>query len=196
MGVVLAILVAILFRKTIFKSHGTPFVMELPPYRMPTFRSTIKHMWFKGSQYLKKMGGVILIASILLWALGYFPREVQIPGNTDRSETIYQSSISIKSSNIDQDINTDKIQLENSYIGRIGKLYSALDDDTAGKIGTETLKKNHLMFRNGLYLFRHPKITKEEILKNKRRDMADYKIKELISGIKHSIKYNKGMDYV
>jgi len=73
-GILLAILVSILFKKTLFKSKEAPFVMELPPYRMPTFRVTIRHMWEKGEHYLKKMGGVILIAVILIWALEYFPR--------------------------------------------------------------------------------------------------------------------------
>lgn len=73
-GILLAILVSILFKKTLFKSKDAPFVMELPPYRMPTFRVIIRHMWEKGEHYLKKMGGVILIAVILIWALEYFPR--------------------------------------------------------------------------------------------------------------------------
>jgi len=73
-GILLAILVSILFKKTLFKSKEAPFVMELPPYRMPTFRVIIRHMWEKGEHYLKKMGGVILIAVILIWALEYFPR--------------------------------------------------------------------------------------------------------------------------
>ena len=73
-GILLAILFSILFKKTLFKSKEAPFVMELPPYRMPTVKVTIQHMWEKGEHYLKKMGGVILIAVILIWALEYFPR--------------------------------------------------------------------------------------------------------------------------
>jgi ferrous iron transport protein B len=72
-GILFAVLFAILFKKTIFRSEEAPFVMELPPYRMPTLRTTIKHMWFKSSMYLKKMGGVIMIASLIVWAMGYFP---------------------------------------------------------------------------------------------------------------------------
>jgi ferrous iron transport protein B len=100
-GIAIAVLVAVIFKKLIFKSKGTPFVMELPPYRMPTARSIFTHMWFKGSQYLKKMGGVILLASVLLWALGYFPRPS------------LQSTHAIESSSVEH--------LENSYIGKIGK---------------------------------------------------------------------------
>jgi len=66
--------VALIFKKTLFRSGDVPFVMELPPYRMPTLITTTRHMWNKGSQYLKKMGGIILVASIIIWALGYFPR--------------------------------------------------------------------------------------------------------------------------
>lgn len=72
-GIVVAMLTAIMLRKFYFKADETPFVMELPPYRIPTFKSSLRHMWGKGEQYLKKMGGVILVASIIVWALNYFP---------------------------------------------------------------------------------------------------------------------------
>ena len=73
-GIILAALVAVILKKTIFRSTETPFVMELPPYRIPTVRNILRHTWNKGSQYLKKMGGIILLASLLIWLLGYFPR--------------------------------------------------------------------------------------------------------------------------
>jgi ferrous iron transport protein B len=73
-GILMAGAVAMLFKRTLFKTDEVPFVMELPPYRMPTLKNTARHMWSKGSQYLKKMGGVILVASIIIWALGYYPR--------------------------------------------------------------------------------------------------------------------------
>jgi len=73
-GILMAGAVAMLFKRTLFKTDEVPFVMELPPYRMPTLNNTARHMWTKGSQYLKKMGGVILVASIIIWALGYYPR--------------------------------------------------------------------------------------------------------------------------
>jgi ferrous iron transport protein B len=72
-GIVLAVLISLIFKKTLFKSKEAPFVMELPPYRMPTLKVSLRHMWDKGQQYLKKMGGVILLAVILIWALEYFP---------------------------------------------------------------------------------------------------------------------------
>jgi ferrous iron transport protein B len=73
-GILLAVLISILFKKTLFRSIEAPFVMELPPYRMPTAKVILSHMWEKGKHYLQKMGGVILIAVILIWALEYFPR--------------------------------------------------------------------------------------------------------------------------
>lgn len=72
-GVAVAIITARLLRKFYFKTDVTPFVMELPPYRLPTMKASLRHMWSKGEQYLRKMGGIILVASIVVWALNYFP---------------------------------------------------------------------------------------------------------------------------
>ena len=94
-GILLAILTSILLKKTVFSKSSVPFVMELPPYRMPTTRNTIIHMWSKAVQYLKKMGTIILFASVLIWALGYYPL---------RDEAMDPA-----------------VHLENSYIGRLGK---------------------------------------------------------------------------
>ena len=92
-GIVLAILVALVFKRFVFKTEATPFVMELPPYRIPTAKSVLLHVWGNASQYLQKMGGMILIASVIIWALTYFPRNDQ------------QSSSE---------------QMENSYMGKAG----------------------------------------------------------------------------
>lgn len=72
-GVLVAIITARILRRFYFKEDETPFVMELPPYRMPTMKTSLSHMWDKGAQYLRKMGGIILFASIIVWALNYFP---------------------------------------------------------------------------------------------------------------------------
>ena len=74
LGILVAIMTARLFRRFWFKTDETPFVMELPPYRIPTAKATMRNMWSKADQYLKKMGGLILVASIIIWALSYFPR--------------------------------------------------------------------------------------------------------------------------
>lgn len=73
MGIIVAVVTARLLRRFLFKKDETPFVMELPPYRMPTMKASLRHTWAKGEQYLKKMGGIILLASIVVWALNYFP---------------------------------------------------------------------------------------------------------------------------
>ena len=93
-GILLAVLMARLFSRFLVKGDNTPFVMELPPYRIPTAKTIFRHTWEKGAEYLKKMGGIIMIASILIWFLGYYPQ-----GNY---ETMAE-------------------QQENSYIGQIGK---------------------------------------------------------------------------
>jgi ferrous iron transporter FeoB len=94
-GILLAVLMARLFSKVLVKGEDTPFVMELPPYRMPTMKAITRHTWEKGQQYLRKMGGVIMIASIIIWYLGYYP-------NHNAYKTVAE-------------------QQENSYIGQIGK---------------------------------------------------------------------------
>lgn len=73
LGILIAIVTARILRKFYFREDETPFVMELPPYRMPTMKTSLMHMWDKGAQYLRKMGGIILFASIIVWALNYFP---------------------------------------------------------------------------------------------------------------------------
>lgn len=79
-GVLVALLVALLMRKTFLRGNESPFVIELPPYRLPTLRSSLHHMWDKSVQYLQKMGSVILVASLLIWFLGYFPRSTSQDG--------------------------------------------------------------------------------------------------------------------
>ena len=94
-GILLAVIMARIFSKFLVKGEDSPFVMELPPYRMPTSKSIMRHTWEKGAQYLKKMGGIIMIASIIIWFLGYYP-------NHDAYETVAE-------------------QQENSYIGQLGR---------------------------------------------------------------------------
>ncbi len=85
MGVLMGILTSIILKKIAFKKATAHFVMELPPYRIPTLWSIFKNMWNKGSQYLRKMGGIILVAAILIWALGYFPQGTQANGEPKQS---------------------------------------------------------------------------------------------------------------
>lgn len=105
-GILVAVITARLLRKVWFKADETPFVMELPPYRMPTMKASLRHMWGKGEQYLKKMGGIILIASIVVWALNYFP-------NYDAKDTSDANMAFVDSDVIDY--NSD------SYLEMVGK---------------------------------------------------------------------------
>ncbi|HEX3009103.1 MAG TPA: ferrous iron transport protein B, partial [Bacteroidales bacterium] len=77
-GIILAGLIAVILKKWVIKGDDIPFVMELPPYRIPTMRNTTRHMWSKARQYLSKMGGVILIASVIIWALGFLSERSEI----------------------------------------------------------------------------------------------------------------------
>lgn len=72
-GIVISVLVSRILSRFVIKGEDTPFVMELPPYRFPTSKALMRHTWDKGREYLKKMGGIILVASVIVWALGYFP---------------------------------------------------------------------------------------------------------------------------
>ncbi len=126
-GIFLALITAHVFNKTMFKSKEAPFVMELPPYRIPSARSTVKHMWDKSAQYISKVGGVILIAVIIIWALGYFPRNVKYSRDYHHELSLLQEKAN---DNINHPEGQQKIaeietqmkseQLENSFLGRLG----------------------------------------------------------------------------
>lgn len=124
-GIILAVLMGLFFKKTLFAKKEVPFVMELPPYRMPTLRNTTVHMWHKGSQYLTKMGTVILFASILIWAMGYYPRNVEYTKDYDGMLTQVENNSSLtpeeKSSQTGQiELSKEEERQEKSYIGKIG----------------------------------------------------------------------------
>lgn len=126
-GIVLAILVALLFKRIFFAKDDVPFVMELPPYRIPTLRNTSVHMWNKSLQYLSKMGTVILTASILIWALGYFPREIKFSKDYDLISRQISAdaslSESIKADHLAQvEIDKHSERMEKSYIGQLGHM--------------------------------------------------------------------------
>lgn len=139
-GVLLAILSALLFKKLFFKTQDIPFVMELPPYRLPTVRSILKHMWFRASQYLKKIASVILLASIIIWALGYFPKNIDFSRDydqeikdtknkyiekialTDNSEEIQKYRRESHSDLRSIELAKKHESQERSYIGMIGSL--------------------------------------------------------------------------
>lgn len=129
-GMVVAIATAFLLKKSALKGQQLPFVMELPPYRIPTYKVVLLHMWDRAVQYLKKVAGIILVASIIIWALGYFPVQTQ-------AEQAYQQrkleleKISLQNPKQNEEIKDELVKLrrnyllekqESSYIGRLGKL--------------------------------------------------------------------------
>ena len=90
LGILTAVITARLMRRFMFREQEAPFVMELSPYRIPMPKTTLRHMWSKCAQYLKKMGGLILIASIVVWLLGYYPRPAE--NNETHSVNTYEQS--------------------------------------------------------------------------------------------------------
>jgi len=126
-GIIFAFLTAQILNKTVFKNKETPFVMELPTYRLPTVRNVVYHMWDKTQHYLRKIGTVILLGVIIIWALEYFPRESgktasfkqqieQVKENTIISET--EKSVQLAGLHHEQESD----RLVNSYLGRIGRV--------------------------------------------------------------------------
>lgn len=125
-GIFMAILTALILKKTKFKNDTGQFVMELPPYRIPTLRNTLLHMWEKAVQYLKKMGTIILVASTIIWMLGYFPQYNEEMEAIDHQIEVVNNDQSLseesrKNTLVQLEINKAAAQSENSYIGRIGK---------------------------------------------------------------------------
>ena len=101
-GIILAALMAKIFKKFLFSKEETPFVMELPPYRLPSAKNILKETWDRGVQYLKKIGTTILLGSIIIWALSYFP---MYDGKNYEELSVMERGI----------------QKENSYLGKMGK---------------------------------------------------------------------------
>ncbi|PKP52018.1 MAG: ferrous iron transport protein B [Bacteroidetes bacterium HGW-Bacteroidetes-1] len=139
-GIIFAGVLAWFFKKVLFRSQEMPFVMELPPYRMPTTKAIFRQTWFKGAQYLKKMGTIILMASVIIWAMGYFPMgkhidvqmEMEVAEVTQsyeqRLNTLYSVEVSERELlNEDYhealsalDLKRRNLKQEFSIIGRIG----------------------------------------------------------------------------
>ena len=143
LGIVLAILSAIVLSKFV-KDDDLPFVMELPPYRIPTAKAIWRHTWEKGKQYLQKMATTILVCSVIIWFLGYFPKNKELMAAQEEYATLAQTPAGRLSANADDvDVNAatatkkelitriDSLyayQQENSYIGQLGRMVSpALD---------------------------------------------------------------------
>jgi len=132
LGMVLAVAMGRLFSSTLLRGEASPFVMELPPYRVPTARSLLIHMWDRGKIFLRKMGGVILVGSVAIWALGAFPRDIPFSKDYDRQIQGLQAALQapdLPAASREQvvrqiaELETARgaEQIEGSYIGKIGK---------------------------------------------------------------------------
>ncbi|MCE1187927.1 MAG: ferrous iron transport protein B [Ignavibacteria bacterium] len=124
-GIIVAVFSAMIMKKIMFRNEEAPFVMELPPYRIPTLRNTIRHMWFKAAQYLRKMGNVILVASVIIWALGYFPRTTNFSMNYDSAISTLAGNNQITATEKEKKLSELELAKESerqahSYIGRVG----------------------------------------------------------------------------
>lgn len=126
-GIIIAMLAAIVFNKWLIKGESTPFVMELPPYRLPTMQSLWRHTWEKGKQYIAKMGGIIMIASIVIWLLGYYPRYDISGASTIETSQLNAQTVNnnTEQNNVNQITRSDKenaalLQQEHSLMGMIG----------------------------------------------------------------------------
>lgn len=125
-GVAMAVLTAFLLNKTVFKGLSEQFVMELPPYRIPTLRNILIHIWDKSVQYLKKMGTVILAASVIIWALEYFPTTSERQEAVAQKVRQVQSDSGLSSEQVAEQVaalerELNAIHSEESYIGRLGR---------------------------------------------------------------------------
>ncbi len=140
-GILVAIGMALLFKKTLFQTEEAPFVMELPPYRIPTIKAITIHMWSKAVHYLKKISGIILVASIIIWALGYFPNGSNYTHVIEEKYSVIEAEYDLRREMLTPDQENQLEQLEkekelairnmeanlymerqeNSYIGKLGK---------------------------------------------------------------------------
>ncbi len=126
-GIIFAFLTAQILNKTVFKNKETPFVMELPTYRLPTLRNVLYHMWDKTQHYLKKIGTIILLGVIIIWALEYFPRETKQSkhfseqiASVENNEQLSEKAKTEQVSEIEHARESDR--LINSYLGRTGRI--------------------------------------------------------------------------
>jgi len=125
LGIILAVISALLLQKIFFRKKDIPFVMEMPPYRVPTMKNTLIHMWEKSKQYLSKMGSVILVASVIIWVLMYFPKNIDYSKDYEiLTENIHENNFleeSVKEQMVKElELEQRAEEIENSYIGRIG----------------------------------------------------------------------------
>lgn len=149
-GILMTIIFSKLFSKYLIKGEDTPFVMELPPYRFPTWKAIGRHTWEKGKQYIKKMGGIILVASIIVWALGYFPHHDAL-SKSQQQEASFIGKIgkAIEPAFLPQGFNwkldvgiVAGVGAKEIVASTIGVLYSTDDKSIDTKTSSEVSNKN------------------------------------------------------
>ena len=131
LGIFMAIVSGRLFRTALLRGEDAPFVMELPPYRVPMIKSLLIHMWDRSKMFLRKMGGIILVGSIVVWVLSNFPQQIQYSRNYDEQINQVTRSYAKQIDTAGNDRREELInailiakeveRAEKSYIGRIGK---------------------------------------------------------------------------
>ncbi|MFC1505317.1 ferrous iron transport protein B, partial [Thermodesulfobacteriota bacterium] len=159
LGIVLSIITGRLFRSTLLKGADAPFVMELPPYRVPMLKSLLIHMWDRAKMFLKKMGGIILVGSMVVWALSAFPRHIDYAVDYDaerlKIETVYSAKVATADEAVREALLSQKDQAfndlkraqhseetEKSFMGHIGRfiapVFEPLGIDWRGGIALVT----------------------------------------------------------
>lgn len=139
LGTVMALLSAWVFSKIFMRTQESHFIMELPPYRLPSSHGILRHTWEKGRQYLHKMGGIILVASIVVWALGYFPRHQTELTAAEQQEQSYMGAIGHAIEPIIRPLGYDwrmgvgimaGVGAKELMVSTLGVLYNCSEEDT------------------------------------------------------------------
>jgi ferrous iron transport protein B len=143
LGIILSIITGRFFRSTLLRGADAPFVMELPPYRIPMIKSLLIHMWDRSKMFLKKMGGYILVGSVVVWTLTAFPHNISYSKNYDMEieqvKTYFQTEIEVAQESdkallaqkrdvaVSELITEKKAEkAEKSFMGRIGKVVAPI----------------------------------------------------------------------
>jgi ferrous iron transport protein B len=155
LGIVLAIVMGRFFRSTVLTGEVAPFVMELPPYRAPMLKSLLIHMWDRSKIFLRKMGGVILIGSVIIWSLSAFPRQVTFSKDFQGARRAVDAryEMFLETADYEQrevllrekesalqaiDLEAAKERIEKSYLGGLGKVlapvFSPIGIDWRGSV--------------------------------------------------------------
>jgi ferrous iron transport protein B len=132
-GIVLSIVTGRLFRSTLLRGMDAPFVMELPPYRIPMLKSIMIHMWDRSKMFLKKMGGIILIGSVIIWTLSSFPKNIE-----------YSTDYAVKMKAAKQTFEEQTTLVQEKELKQLTQKYEEETKDLKRKMRTETTEKSYI----------------------------------------------------